>query len=392
MVEDVLYNCHCLLHVFTQTGKGNISVFVAKANVKIAGKVVHLTINLAKCAVLALQLIQKFVGDAGFFVIKSTIIVTIIQLKTAVVCVLHIQNLVTVGFTFLHIFVVIHKNRLDGLNFHVFNFFQEVALHIAVHHHGRDFGLINFLDIALLALAFIDHHIVVVFEGASCKINHIFLGHQTHVIRFIDNILPVLMRKICHGHGHGTVGVAFKRGHVAQFTVVDGRRKQILIPIAGFQNLDLLEQQVFQLFQGLSLFGSSGKTEISIIIQVAHTRRSILGQLFLVDVLIDDTAGAVHQYSIRHLSKEHFTRAGARINAESDLHICRFQTIHIHYFHLTDGFFFHVCEIRDILRLNLSKIFVNQLDGLFGIKITSHGDTVIVRHIIGIEVLDNVGQ
>ena len=162
------------------------------------------------------------VGDTGFFVVQGTVIIAVNHLETAIIGVLDIKNLIAIGFAFLHIFVVIHENRLNGIHFHTFHLFQEIAFHIAVHHHGSDFRLIHLLDITLLALAFINHHIIIVLERALCKIHNIFLGYHTHVLSLVEHILPALVRNVCKSHLHATVTVAFERGHIAEFPVVDG--------------------------------------------------------------------------------------------------------------------------------------------------------------------------
>ena len=77
VVEDVLHDGHGLLHVLAETVDIYVGVFVAETDGIGAGKVVHLPVDLAQRAVFALQLVEEIVGDAGFLVVKSTIVVTI---------------------------------------------------------------------------------------------------------------------------------------------------------------------------------------------------------------------------------------------------------------------------------------------------------------------------
>ena len=112
-----------------------------------------------------------------------------------------------------------------------------------------------------------------------------------------------------------------------------------------------MQQQVFQLFQGLTFFGSAIKTEIGVVIEVAYAGGGGECQLFLVDVLVDNTAGTIHQDSVGHLCEEHIAGTGAGVNAETDLHVFRFQTIDFHRLHLTDGVLLNVSKIGDITRL-----------------------------------------
>ena len=238
----------------------------------------------------------------------------------------------------------------------------------------------------------INHHIVVILEGAARKVDDILLGHHTHILGLVEHILPALVRDVGERHSHTAVHIAFERGHIAELAVVDGSGEQVLIPVAGLQNLDLLEQEVLELFQRLALFGLARQAKIGVVVEVAHAGGGVLRQLLLVDVLVDDTAGAVHQHSIGHLGKEHVAGACARVNAETDLHVFGLQTIHIHHLHFTDGFLLYVGKVGDIARLNLAEIFINQLNNLIRIKVARHCDTIVVRHIIGIEVLVDVGQ
>ena len=152
----------------------------------------------------------------------------------------------------------------------------------------------------------------------------------------------------------------------------------------------MLKQEIFELFQGLALFWLARQAEIGIIIEVAYARGSILCQLFLVDVLIDDTAGAVHKHGIGHFGQKHVTRACTCINTETDLQVFRFQTIHFDNFYFTDGLLLHIGKIRNIAWLNLTEVFVNQLNNLIRIKVARHSNTIVVGHIIGLEMLVDV--
>ena len=106
---------------------------------------------------------------------------------------MHIENLVAVGLALLHVSVVIHENRLNGVHLHTFNLFEEIAFYVTVDHNGSDVGFLHFLNVTLLALTFVNHYIVVFLEDTVSKVDDIFFGDVAHILGLVDHILPALV-------------------------------------------------------------------------------------------------------------------------------------------------------------------------------------------------------
>ena len=111
------------------------------------------------------------------------------------------------------------------------------------------------------------HRNVVITKIFVGHIHHILLGELLHTIDFCDVIIPVGAFDERLAHHRDTGRVEFQAGFFVLKKIIDDGRNNPFFEISGFDDFNLLQQQLLNFFKGLILLGYAEQALRAVIVQ-----------------------------------------------------------------------------------------------------------------------------
>ena len=134
------------------------------------------------------------------------------------------------------------------------------------------------------------------------EVNYLLFGYLLQVVVEVHLTLPRQFQIEGLFHTAHASAVAFVLADFTQFEVIDAGLEQPVGETALLQAVDLLQQNVADLLQGLSRFGAAVHHHIGVVMQHGGGGTGAKCALLLVDVQVDQTGVAVGE---QHFGQHH---------------------------------------------------------------------------------------
>ena len=265
--------------------------------------------------------------------------------------------------------------------------FEVFALVVAANLDGGNSRLSNLVNRVGSALQFIENKVVVILKSAVGEVNDVLLSDFGENVNLVANLAPVAVLDEGIGHLNGTATIALGLLHDGEFLVVDGGLQQAFVEFALLDEFNLLEKQLLELLQRLTLIGTATENEHAVVVESVDTAVGTEAFLRLVEVHVDKAAFAVVKNSVNEVGNHTLAAANLGSDTVGDSGVFGVVAGDVLRFGLGDGSLFGEGELRHVARLHVAPVFVDNLDYLVGVEVASHAYTDVVGHIIfGVEL------
>ena len=258
--------------------------------------------------------------------------------------------------------------RLDGFHLGVLNLADKIAHLIAVGRDGCNLGLLDFLDVGVVALT-LEYGDVVVGEVAVGEGYDVLLCQCCNAVDAFHGVFPLdavdegILEHRCAG------AVVLHLLHFVQLHVVDDGRQQVVGEVAALELSDFGEQEVAGFLQGLAFTGISGHEEEAVVSQLIIARPGAEHQHLLVDVEVDESRASVAEHFADERQRVRGTVLGSG-ELPAQIQALGFQTEHGRVHRLRQGR--HGSILRLAARrvgLPLAEVLFQRGNGLFGVEV-----------------------
>ena len=245
----------------------------------------------------------------------------------------------------------------------------------------------------ILALTLVDDAVTIFWHILVSPLDNILFGDFCCTVQLSCNALPLQAVDKCRLHLVGTSEVALQLCHFATTIVCDDRFQKVGVELSLAHLINLGKQQIAHLFECLSLLWLAFKYYYTGISKMDYTTCCIENFLLLQEVGVEQTAiSAIREYRREKRTNER-TFASRTLNRPSDSDALTLQTEHLSLFDLCQmGRLVLLNLWKDLVRLQLTEILVDNHNRLVWVEISRHTYCHIVWHIVGLIVVLDIGN
>ena len=387
IAQQVFHDREGLGEILAEAGHIDVGGIPAHLEAVAAGEGIHFGGDVGSGMLRCSEIVEIAGGQSQDRIVVTALVIADGEGRDVVLVVLLVQERQSVYFGDGHVLFVVHEDRLDRRDLSGSDAGEEIALLVAVGHDRRDAWGVDLLDGLVLADVLVGSGVAVGAQVFLRPGDDVGLGDLRDPVHLPHGRLP---RHPVDEGIHELVGpaaVGNQSLHLAEFVVGLGGLHERFGEVTVAEFGELGEDDVADLFQGLSLLGHAFHDHETVVSPVVVEDSGAQDGLVLVDVQVDETGLPViedggHDVGNLALQRGSARRAPAH---HQELGVIAHDV-------LAEGSGDRILrphgEGREILvGFPGAEVFLDGLDHLVRVEVTGEADGHVVRDIVGVLLL-----